>query len=649
MLYQISNGVVSYGDNTILKAINFEIRNTEKIAIVGRNGSGKTTLLKLILGEIDLQKKSSDTDIFISKTGNPVIGCLNQMTFEDNSVTLEEEIKKVFTPILELKKKMSLLLEQLNSDNGSKDEIALSYAECEDRFSYIGGYSYERDYELIVSKFGFSEEDLKKKLSDFSGGQRTKIAFIKLLLSRPDILLLDEPTNHLDISTIAWLEGYLKTYPRAVVVVSHDRMFIDNIAEIVYEIEYGTVKRYVGNYSRFLTLKKEAYEKQLKDYEAQQKEIERLEQIVERFKNKPTKVAMTRSKLKAIEHMDKIEKPVGFDDKAFCTKLEPRLESGNDVLFVDNLGIGYDSTLTHVSLDLKKNKKVGIIGGNGLGKSTFLKTIMDMIPKKSGKYTFGYNVEIGYFDQQMAQYSSDKTIIDDIWDEYPTYTETEIRNILGGFLFRGDDVFKNVSMLSGGEKVRLVLAKMFQRRPNLLILDEPTNHMDIVGKEALETVLKQYEGTVLFVSHDRYFINSVADSLLIFENGKTWLFPYGYQEYIDKYGKEDVTVYGNQALKLNANDDGGKEKAPAKPQSEKNTYNPGKELGKAKRRLTRVEELIDTNEKELEELKAALNDSSISSDYVRLSELQNRIEQLENENEELFLEWSDLSEKLGEY
>ena len=646
MLYQINNGAVSYGDNAVLKNINFEIRNTEKIAIVGRNGCGKTTLLKLILGELELDKRSSDTDISISMAGNPVIGCLNQMTFSDNEITLSEEIRKVFTPILEMKKKMDELLIKLNDESENHETLAKDYALLEERFSYVGGYNYEKDYEAIVEHFGFTDDDLAKPLSDFSGGQRTKIAFVKLLLSKPDILLLDEPTNHLDISTISWLESYLKVYPRAVVIVSHDRMFLDNVAEVVYEIEHHTIKRYVGNYSSFVELKRKNWEKQNKEYEAQQKEIQRLEDIVERFKNKPTKVAMTKSKLKAIEHMDKIEKPENYDDRAFTTKLIPRLESGNDVLHVDNLGIGYDKILTHVDFDMKKNQKIGIIGGNGLGKSTFLKTLMEMIPKKSGKYSWGYNVEVGYFDQQMAQYTNDKKVIDELWDEYPTLTETEVRNILGGFLFRGDDVFKDISMLSGGEKVRLALAKLFQRRPNFLILDEPTNHMDIVGKEALEEMLKNYEGTVLFVSHDRYFINQIADGLLIFEAGKTWYFPYPYADYIAKYGNEEVKSCGDEALKLSL-DNQPKETAK-KPDSEKNYSNPGKELSKAKRRISRLEELIEENEEKLSKLKEEYADENIASDYMKLSALSEEIEQLEKQNDDYLMEWTMLSDTIEE-
>jgi len=648
MLYQICGGAVSYGGSAVLKNINFEIRNTEKIAVVGRNGCGKTTLLKLILGELELEKKSSDENSFISRAGDPVIGCLKQMTFEDNTVKLSDEIRKVFKPILQMKARMDELVDTIDKTGGSDEKLINEYSNLESRFSYLGGYNYEKDYDLIVERFGFTEEDLAKPLSEFSGGQRTKIAFIKLLLSKPDILLLDEPTNHLDISTIGWLEGYLKQYPRAVVIVSHDRMFLDRVAEVVYEIEHNTLKRYVGNYSEFVLRKKEDFEKQEKEYERQQKEIERLNNIVERFKNTPTKVAMTRSKLKAIEHMDKIEKPESADERAFNTSLSINQVSGNDVLSVDNLGIGYDEVLSKVTFELKKGQKVGIIGGNGLGKSTFLKTITEQIPKKSGKYKYGYNVDVGYFDQQMAQYSSDKQVIDELWDEFPTLTETEIRNILGGFLFRGEDVFKNVNMLSGGEKVRLALAKLFQRRPNLLILDEPTNHMDIVGKEALEEMLKSFDGTVLFVSHDRYFIKQVADALLIFQGGTTMYFPYGYEAYEEKYGAENKGSFTDEALRLNAGKPDEEKAVTKKSDAEKNYSNPGKELSKAKKRVERLEKLIEDNEARLEELRNQLADPAISSDYVKLAAIQDEISAKETENEGYMDEWAELSEIIGE-
>lgn len=645
MLYQINHGTVAYADKVVLKDISFEIRNTEKIAIVGRNGCGKTTLLKLIMGEVDLSKRDSDQDSFIAKAGNPTVGWLQQMTFEDNEICLGAEIKKVFEPILVMKNRMKELLEQI--EKSADEKLIEEYASLEQRFAYLGGYRYEKDYQMVLDRFGFTGQDEEKRLSEFSGGQRTKIAFIKLLLSKPDILLLDEPTNHLDMATITWLEGYLKEYPRAVVVVSHDRMFLDRVADVVYEIEHQKMKRYPGNYTNFMLRKKEEYAKQQKEYEAQQKEIERLTQLVERFKNTPTKVAMTRSKLKQIEHMDLIEKPEAFDERAFSTRLTPAVESGNDVLMVDRLGIGYTGELVRTAFSIKKGQKLGIIGGNGLGKSTLLKTLTGRLPKQSGKYQWGYNVEIGYFDQQMAQYSSEKTVLDELWDRFPTLTQTEVRNILGGFLFTGDDVFKKVSMLSGGEKVRLALAAIFQTRPNTLVLDEPTNHMDIIGKEALEDMLKNYTGTLLFVSHDRYFVKQIADSLLIFRPEGVEYFPYGYEEYEEKYGKELKAPVTEEALRLNPGSTNQEQpEKKAEKESAKNYYNPGKEKAKRERRIARLEELLEECDEKIARLKEELSKPEYASDYVKLGELQQEIDQLEEQSLAYMEEWSQLTEAM---
>ena len=544
MLYQISNGAVAFGDDVILHSIDFEIRNTEKIAIVGRNGCGKTTLLKLISGEVEMEKLDSDESAFIAKAGNPEIGYLKQIAFDDPDVTLEQEVRKCFVKMDERKAELARAAAELEHDYS--DEKVARYTAMEEAFKDDGGYYYEKEYEVMIRKFGFSDDERKKPIRDFSGGQQTKIAFIKLLLSKPDILLLDEPTNHLDVTTIEWLEGYLKSYPKAVVVVSHDRMFLDNVVDVVYEIEYGTARRYPGNYTNFIARKKENYDKQMKDHIAQQKEIERLQRMVTRFKGKPTKTAMAQSKQKAIDRMVIIEAPDKYDNKTFHANFQPEKETGNDVLYTSELAIGYDHPLSVVSLDLKRGEKLGILGGNGLGKSTFLKTIVGKIPALSGEYRFGTNVQIGYFDQQMAMYTSNKTVLDDFWDEYPNLTETEARNALGAFLFSGDDVFKNVNMLSGGEKVRLALCKILKTRPNVLVLDEPTNHMDIVGKETLESMLKDYKGTLIFVSHDRYFVKKVATQLLVFEDGTTNLYQFGYEQYqekLDREAEENKNVY----------------------------------------------------------------------------------------------------------
>lgn len=678
MLYQISNGAVAFGDDVILHSIDFEIRNTEKIAIVGRNGCGKTTLLKLISGEVEMEKLDSDESAFIAKAGNPEIGYLKQIAFDDPDVTLEQEVRKCFVKMDERKAELARAAAELEHDYS--DEKVARYTAMEEAFKDDGGYYYEKEYEVMIRKFGFSDDERKKPIRDFSGGQQTKIAFIKLLLSKPDILLLDEPTNHLDVTTIEWLEGYLKSYPKAVVVVSHDRMFLDNVVDVVYEIEYGTARRYPGNYTNFIARKKENYDKQMKDHIAQQKEIERLQRMVTRFKGKPTKTSMAQSKQKAIDRMVIIEAPDKYDNKTFHANFQPEKETGNDVLYTSELVIGYDHPLSVVSLDLKRGEKLGILGGNGLGKSTFLKTIVGKIPALSGEYRFGTNVQIGYFDQQMAMYTSSKTVLDDFWDEYPNLTETEARNALGAFLFSGEDVFKNVNMLSGGEKVRLALCKILKTRPNVLVLDEPTNHMDIVGKETLESMLKDYKGTLIFVSHDRYFVKKVATQLLVFEDGTTNLYQFGYEQYqekLDREAEENKNVYrgnaifggaisqngssqtgsdanrstsqtvaaGNVGESTNANS-AAQAGGMAVSSTGKAYYNPGKERSKIQKKVKKAEEDLAVKEAKLDELKAELMKPEYQSSYSKLTEIQNEIDALE---EEILIDmeaWEELSSQL---
>ena len=514
MNFKITNGSVEYGAETILEEINIEIKEKEKIAIIGRNGAGKSTLLKAIINNDLLTQGTGEEKFNIYKEGNPVIGYLKQMEFEDDQITMIDEILKVYKPITNLEQKIEQIVEKMQTDKS--EELAKEYSKAMDKYEFLDGYTYKNEYETAINKFGFSSEDKLKKISEFSGGQRTKIAFIKLLLSKPDILLLDEPTNHLDIETIEWLEQYLKNYSKSVVIVSHDIMFLNKIVNKVYEIEYGVTTAYSGNYTFFEEQKKINYEKQLKDYEYQQKEIKRLNDIVTRFKYKPTKAKMAMSKLKQIERMVKIEAPNKYDLTTFKTNFIIEKQSGKDVLFAKNLEIGYDKTLQKISLNVYRGQKIGIIGENGIGKSTLLKTLVGIIPKISGEFEFGHNVQIGYFDQQMALLDSEKTVLEDFSEEFPNLTTTELRNSLAAFMFYGEDVFKKINMLSGGEKVRLQLCKILKKGPNLLILDEPTNHMDIIGKESLELLLKEYTGTIIFVSHDRFFVNKIADTLLIF-------------------------------------------------------------------------------------------------------------------------------------
>lgn len=651
MKYQIIGGIVRFAATTILDNINFEIRDNEKIAIVGRNGCGKTTLLNLIAGNISLSNLDSDEDCGIYMAGDLKIGFLKQIDFTDNTITIEEEIMKVYEPIQLIKQRMDELVEMMETD--SSEKILNEYGKLSGLYESSGGYTFRQDMETIFQRFGFPLVDLKKQVRALSGGQQTRIAFVKLLLSKPDVLLLDEPTNHLDMPTIEWLEGYLKNYNKAVVIVSHDRMFLDHIIDVTYEIEYTHMKRYTGNYSAFIQRKRLDADKQEKDYIAQQKEIARLQKLVDQWKNTPTKVAMTRSKLKAIEHMDKIEKPRRFDTKAFHAQFSPRIESHKEVMRIKKLSIGYDHILSTIKLDILKGEKIAVIGENGIGKSTLLKTLVGQIPALEGSYEFGIDVEVGYFEQQMAQYSSEDTILEDLWNTYPDLKHTEVRTALGHFLFSQDDVYKKISQLSGGEKVRLALLKLFKKQPNFLILDEPTNHMDMIGKQALESMLKAFSGTVLFVSHDRYFIKEVATALLVFEGDGVIYYPYGYEEYQTQKQKKDEIDTINKGkdagrkLKVQLSVGGTVVNntdilGELEIEKEKKTINPGKEEAKRKRQIAKLEEKIATCEEIVDELKEESLREEYASDYKQLEKLTIQIEEKEKEWEELMEELTKL-------
>ena len=624
MNYTIINGAVEFGAETILEEINFEIKGKDKIAVVGRNGAGKSTLLKAIINNEMLTEGIGEDKFSIYKEGSPVIGYLKQIEFEDDSVTMLDELLKVYKPIIDLENKIQKLVKQMETDKSEK--LAMEYSKAMDRYDFLDGYTYKKEYETVINKFGFSADDKNKKISEFSGGQRTKIAFMKLLLSKPDILLLDEPTNHLDVSTIEWLEGYLKNYPRAVVIVSHDRMFLDKIANKVYEIEYGAITRYTGNYSDFERQKKVNYEKQLKDYEYQQAEIKRLMRVVERFRYKASKAKMAQAKLKQIEHMVKVKEPSKYDLTTFKTNFALEKESGRDVLHAKNLEIGYDEPIQNVTFDLYRGQKLGVIGENGIGKSTLLKTIVGSIERLGGEVEFGHNVEIGYFDQQMALLDSEKTVFDDFATDFPSLTTTEIRNSLAAFMFYGEDVFKKISMLSGGEKVRLELAKILKKGPNFLILDEPTNHMDIVGKESLERLLSEYKGTILVVSHDRFFINKIADSLLIFSKNGVRFFDGNYEKYEEE--KKDEIVEKVEVAK--------------KEKSTNNLYLQQKEEARRLARVKKIEREIDVLDGKIAELKLELQKEEVYTDYEKLTKVQNEINELEEKNNELMEEWEKL-------
>lgn len=641
MRYQIRHALVQYGAETIIEDVNFDIHDHEKIAIVGRNGCGKTTLLKLIAGDITMANIDSDESCGIAMAGNQKIGYLRQISFEDQEITVENEILKVFEPVFACERRMKELTDIMETDHDQK--WMYEYSSLQDQMEAMGGYTYRRDMETMFQKFGFDLKDITRPIGTFSGGQQTKVAFIKLLLSRPDIMLLDEPTNHLDLPTIEWLEGYLKNYNKAVVIVSHDRMFLDRIIDVTYEIEYHRIKRYPGNYTTFMKLKEEAALKQEKDYEEQQKEIKRLTEWIEKWRNTPTKVASVHSKEKQLEHMVLIEKPRRFDTKAFRGQFLPRTTSYTDVLTLKALEIGYDHVLSKVSFTLKKGERVAIIGENGKGKSTLLKTLMGQIPPLGGSYTVGTGVEVGYFDQQAAVAESmypDKTVLNDFWDMYPTLKEVEVRNALGSFLFTGEEVFKTLGQLSGGEKVRLALCKMFKMRPNLLILDEPTNHMDLIGKEALENMLKNYTGTILFVSHDRYFIKEIATGMLDFKQDKTVFYDCGYEEYLERLQKEELKQQQLNLAKEEAERNEKKsDKAPTlKDVFDKKTYyNPGKILSRLKQQMAKYEKQLEESEQRLADLQMQIMDPALASDYTKLMELEEQ-KQKEEQNQESLLE-----------
>ena len=622
MKYQIINGAITFGNNTILEEINFTINKSDRIAIVGRNGSGKTSLLKSLVDNDMLESGIGFDDLRIVKIGKPSIGYQEQHAFSNLDVTLLDEILKVYKDITNLENKIKKLEDKMISNATS--ETILEYTDCIERYKLIGGYSYKKEYEVALNKFGFSSEDKMKKLSEFSGGQRTKISFLKLLLSKPDILLLDEPTNHLDIVTVEWLEEYLSNYPKALVVISHDRMFLDKIVNKVYEIEYATLTLYKGNYSSYELQKKLNYEKQLADYEFQQKEIKRLQDIADRFRYKPSKASMAMSKLRKIEQMTIIDKPEHADTRNWKFLLKVDDYSSNNVLSVKDLVIGYKNIpLSKVSFNLYKGQKLAIIGENGKGKSTLIKTLMGIIPKISGKFTYGYNVNKEYFDQQMEFLNDENTVFDEYLHSFPTEDPQQVRNILGTFMFSGEDVFKKIKVLSGGEKVRLQLCKILRKSPNLLILDEPTNHLDIFSKEKLETLLTEYNGTVLFVSHDRYFINKVADSLLVFENDEVVYFDGKYDEYVNQ--KKSIVITSEKA----------KDKKISKKESKpKTTFAIMKKL----------ERDIDKKENKRKELETRLFDKEIYTNITKVNEINDMIENLTKEIENLYDEWENISE-----
>ena len=530
MLYQIKDGTVSAGGQTILSHVDFYIKEKEKIAVVGKNGAGKTTLLRLLAGELQLDRddrRGMDT-INSGEQGNDIARKNVKSGKRKNTNSALGIVTSRYITIG--------ILRQVDSSNQDKTIEEILLESCPDKDTYSKGrFDYEMEYDRLFTGFGFEKEQKSRTLGSFSGGEQTKISLIKLLLEKPDLLLLDEPTNHLDMKTVEWLEDYLINYPKAVVMVSHDRAFLDAVATGVYELENGALHRYAGNYTQYRQQKLKNLQIQRKAYERQQAEIAHNNELIDKFKHKPKKAAFARSRKTMLARMKLIEKPVEDEAHIFTGNIEPQFPGGKWVYEAKELKIGYDgSVLLELSLRIRRGQKIAVIGDNGIGKSTFLKTVAGLILPIKGTSQLGSNLLVGYFDQQSALIDSDKTVRDHFHELFPALLEKDLRKTLGMYLFGGANASKRISSLSGGEKSRLVLAELLTGRPNLMILDEPTNHMDIPAKETLESAFKAYTGTMLFVSHDRYFIKQVADAILVFENDKVMYYPFGYDHYISR-------------------------------------------------------------------------------------------------------------------
>lgn len=540
MLYQIKDGTVSAGGQTILSHIDFYIKEKEKIAVVGKNGAGKTTLLRLLAGELTPDRDDSRGSY--GRSNDMVTGAATAGSDLDGTAKRTQRAKKKKSsgnPETGITMSRNITIDMLRQADKSNQDLTIEQIlleSCPDKDTFSKErFDYEMEYDRLFTGFGFEKSDKTRLFRSFSGGEQTKISLIKLLLKKPDLLLLDEPTNHLDMKTVEWLEDYLINYPKAVVMVSHDRAFLDAVATGVYELENGALHRYAGNYTQYRQQKLKNLQIQRKAYERQQAEIAHNNELIEKFKHKPKKAAFARSRKTMLARMKLIEKPVEDEAHIFTGNIEPQFPGGKWVYEAKELKIGYDGrALLELSLRIRRGQKIAVIGDNGIGKSTFLKTVAGLIPPIKGTSQLGSNLLVGYFDQQSALIDSDKTVRDYFHELFPALVEKDLRKTLGMYLFGGANASKRISSLSGGEKSRLVLAELLTGRPNLMILDEPTNHMDIPAKETLESAFKAYTGTMLFVSHDRYFIKQVADAILVFENDKVMYYPFGYDHYISR-------------------------------------------------------------------------------------------------------------------
>ena len=630
MKLQVSNLYKSFGAHDILQGASLQVKGTEKIGLVGRNGCGKTTLLNIISGQEDFEKGER---IIPNATR---IGTLSQTVFNDKTITVKEALEKVFEPLKALEKELEKQAMILGEDHSEKQ--LEKYDRLQNEFETLGGYDYEHEMKSVFFHFGFEEKDLDKRLDEFSSGQQTRIALVRLLLEKPDVLLLDEPTNHLDLDSIEWLESYISRYPSAVILVSHDRMFLDHVCDEIVEIEHGKTTRYPGSYTHYVKAKEEWIEKNHEAYLRQQDEIHHMEELIEKFRYKKNKAAFAQSKIKYLERMGRIE-DVKADNSVIKATFTSGRKGGNRVLEVDNLVFGYDKPLSKVSFNLFRQNRVGIIGPNGIGKSTLLNTLTGKLPSLGGQYDFGHQIDIGYFDQETAAMHSTKTVIDTLWDDQPDSTQTQIRNVLAAFLFTKDEVFKEVNDLSGGEKVSLSLARLMMAHDNLLILDEPTNHLDIPAKEALEKALQNYDGTLLFVSHDRMFLSKMADKVLVV-GPESKMYDLSYNEYTEK--KKAGTLNQIEAAPA------GRGRQMKKPEPEKTAAMLRQEKNQLTNRCAKLEELLAKAEEDLETLRDLRYEPEYYQDYRKMDELEAKIDDKHNEIANLTKEWEEKMTRLEE-
>ena len=622
----------SFAGEVLFDNINLQVDERDRIALVGKNGAGKSTLLKILVGE------EEPTSGEINKKKDISLSYLAQDSRFESENTIYDEMLHVFDDLRRTEKQLRQMELEMGEKSGEDlDKLMSDYDRLSENFRQAGGFTYEADIRAILNGFKFDESMWQMKIAELSGGQNTRLALAKMLLEKPNLLVLDEPTNHLDIETIAWLENYLVNYSGALIIVSHDRYFLDKVATITLDLTKHSLDRYVGNYSRFVELKEQKLATEAKNYEKQQKEIAALEDFVNRNLVRASTTKRAQSRRKQLEKMDRLDKPEAGKKSANMTFHSDKV-SGNVVLTVENAAIGYDGEILSepINLDLRKMNAVAIVGPNGIGKSTFIKSIVDQIPFIKGEKRFGANVEVGYYDQTQSKLTPSNTVLDELWNDFKLTPEVEIRNRLGAFLFSGDDVKKSVGMLSGGEKARLLLAKLSMENNNFLILDEPTNHLDIDSKEVLENALIDFDGTLLFVSHDRYFINRVATHVLeLSENGST-LYLGDYDYYVDKKSEMEI----NQTEEASTNNQ-------VKESSLVNDYQAQKESQKEVRKLMRQIENLETEIEELESQSQAISEQMLeTNDADKLMELQAELDKISHRQEEAMLEWEELSEQV---